>query len=65
MPRHAQRALRREAQEEHVRAGIDGAQRAIDLKAVHSRLDVEALREDRLKNIAGAMYSLVRATAAR
>ena len=51
--RAAQRAFRREAQEEHIGAGIDGAQRAIDLEAVQLRLDVEALREDGLKDVAG------------
>jgi hypothetical protein len=50
----AQRSLRIEAQEEHVRAGIDGAQRAIDLEAVDAGLDIEALRENHLESVAGA-----------
>ena len=49
----AQRTLGRKAQEEHIRAGIDGAQGAIDLEAVGLRLDVEALREDGLEDVAG------------
>ena len=48
----AQRTLRRKAQEEHIRAGIHGAQRAIDLEAVGLRLHVEALREDGLEDVA-------------
>ena len=49
-----QRPLRIEAEEEHVGAGIDGAQRAIDLETVDTGLDIEALRKDHLKGIAGA-----------
>ncbi len=48
------RAIRVEAQEKHVGAGIDGTQRAIDLEAVNAGLDVESLREDHLKRVAGA-----------
>ena len=58
-------AVGREAQEEHIGAGIDGAQGAIDLEAVDFRLDVEALREDGLEDIAGGDVLLGRATAAR
>ena len=49
----AQRAFRRKAEKVHIGTGIDGAQGAIDLEAVGLRLDVEALREDGLKDIAG------------
>ncbi len=47
-----QGSLRRKAQEEHIRAWIDGAQGAIDLEAVGLRINVEALRDDGLKDVA-------------
>src|ERR1700722_2954429 len=42
----------REAQKEYIRAGIDGAQGAIDLEAVNALLDIEALAEHGLEDIA-------------
>ncbi len=49
----AQRTLGSKAEKVHIGAGIDGAQGAIDLEAVGLRLDVKALGEDGLEDIAG------------
>ena len=50
----AWRPIWREAQEKHVWARVHGAQRAINLKAVHARLDIKALRNHDLKSISCA-----------
>ena len=40
-------------QKEHIRAGVHRAQRAVHLERIHPRLHIEALRQHRLKYIAG------------
>ena len=43
----------REAQEVHVGRRVDDAQGAVDREGVDAGLDVEALREDDLEDVAG------------
>ncbi len=43
----------REAQEVHIRRGVDDAQGAVDGEGVDARLEIEALGEDDLEDVAG------------